>query len=131
GPVVPPPLAGEGTVAAFSAAVPTPLAGAGRVGAFWALVPPPLAVEGRVGAFRSIASATSRRRIDPPGPLPLTVARSIPLAFANNSAPSVTSTVPDFVPPPLAGEGGVGAFFSSPFTEEGTAGAFLATPSPS
>src|ERR1700730_5576351 len=130
----PPPVAGEGRVGAFSA-------GEGRVGAFSALVPPPLAGEGRVGACRSMASATSRRRIDPPGPVPLMPARSMPFALASNSAPSDTSGAPVFVAPPFVGEGTVGAFFSSPFAGEGgvgalsdaagTVGAFLVALSPS
>src|ERR1700730_3424610 len=131
-----------------------------RRGICLALFPPPLAGEGRVGASftssaggeggvgarcaasccRSIASATSRRRIEPPGPLPLMVVRSMPFAFASNSAPSVTSTVGPasftsplgpvaaaVFPPPLAGEGRVGALSDA----DVGAGAFLATASPS
>ena len=82
--------AGAGRVAAFFC---SSFAGEGMVGDFSATVPPSLAGEGGVGACcRSTASATSRRRIDPPGPLPLMVVRSTPFAFASNSAPSVTST---------------------------------------
>src|SRR5712692_7840602 len=113
---------------------PPPLAGEGRVGAF-------SVGEGKVGAFRSIASATSRRRIDPPGPVPLIPARSMPFALARSSAPSDTSTGLVVVPPPLAGEVRVGAFFSSPFAAVDTAGtvsgaavaagAFFAAPAPS
>src|SRR5256714_9458363 len=76
--------------------------------------PPPLLGEDRVGVVCSrsacccsITSATSRRRIEPPGPVPLTVARSIPFALASSSAPSVTST-PAFTPP----FGGAGADFA-------------------
>src|SRR6202022_241231 len=118
----------KGIVGALSA---PPLAGEGGVVAS-AFVPPPPAGEGRVGAcWRSIASTTSRRRIDPPGPVPVMPARSMPFALARSSAPSVTSTEAAFVPPPLAGAGRVGAFFSSPFAAVGTAPAFLAAPSPS
>src|SRR5256884_1664577 len=101
-------------------------AGVGRLGGFFcssfagAISPPPLAREGGVGACcRSIASDTSRRRIEPPGPLPLMVARSIPFGRASSAAPSLTSAVGAACPPlgaapvlvfpsPLAGEGGVG-----------------------
>src|SRR5437868_4175681 len=91
-------------------------AGEGRAGAFFcssfagAISLPPLAGEGRVGACcRSTASMTSRRRIEPPGPLPLMLVRSTPFAFASSPAPSVTSTGLVFFPPPLTGEGRVGA----------------------
>src|ERR1700737_2467789 len=104
-------------------AFPPPRGGGGGGGAS-------SAGEGRVGAFRSMASATSRRRMDPPGPLPLMVPRSIPFALANSSAPSVTSTVTAFgspfgavvFPPPLAGEGRVGALSVAAVT----VGAFFA-----
>src|SRR5438876_8503866 len=46
-----------------------------------------------VASWRSTACMMSRRRIDPPGPLPFTVARSMPRARARSSAPSVASTV--------------------------------------
>src|SRR5947208_2725464 len=45
-----------------------------------------------VASWRSIACMMSRRRIDPPGPLPFTVARSTPRARASSSAPSVTDS---------------------------------------
>src|SRR3982074_317608 len=77
-----------------------------------------------------MASATSRRRIDPPGPVPLIPLRSTPFALASSSAPSVTSTEPAVVPSPLAGGGGAGGVFSSPFAAGGRVGAFLTAPSP-
>src|ERR1700694_5049388 len=84
-----------------------------RKGIAGAISPPPLAGEGRVGACRSIASATSRRRIDPPGPLPLMPARSMPFALARSSAPSVTSTGVAFGPPFGAAAGTAGAVGSA------------------
>ena len=86
-------------------------AGAGAV-----VFPPPLAGEGTVGAcvavdsWRSMAATTSRRRIAPPGPVPLIRVRSIPRAFASSSAPSVVSTP---MPGPPFGGGDCGAAFTS------------------
>src|SRR6202521_4537982 len=112
-----------------------------RKGIAGAISPPPLAGEGRVGACRSIASATSRRRIDPPGPVPLMPARSMPFALARSSAPSVTSTGVVFGPPfgaaagtaGAVGSAGDSAFFPPPLAGEGSVAAFLpaAAPSPS
>src|SRR6266705_105095 len=122
----------KGIIPALS---PPPLLGSA------AIFPPPLVGEGRVGASRPTASATSRRRIEPPGPLPLMVARSMPFAFASSSAPSVTSTGLVFFPPPLTGEGRVGASLPPSLAGEGRVGvfsdagvaavAFFAAPSPS
>src|SRR5438105_9763339 len=85
---------------------------------------------------RSMASATSRRRIDPPGPLPLTVAKSMPFARASSSAPSVISTLAAAWPPfgaggagavdfpsPLGGEGAGAVVFPPPLAGEGRVGA--------
>src|SRR6266849_4467113 len=119
----------KGIAGGFS---PPPLSGEGRVVGVFS------AVEGRVGAFsttrcwRSIASATSRRRIDPPGPLPLTVPRSMPLALASNSAPSVTSTGAGFGPPfGAAGCTGCAVSTAAGLATACGVGAFLAAASPS
>src|ERR1700737_4542971 len=66
--------------------------------------------------------------MDPPGPLPLRGARSMPLALASNSAPSVTSTGPASFPPSLAGEGRVGAFLAAPSPSAPTAISASAAP---
>src|SRR6266849_8856655 len=106
-------------------------AGEGRVGAF-------SSAEGRVEAFsptccwRSIASATSRRRIDPLGPLPLMVARSMPLALASNSAASETSTGAGFGPPfGAAGCTGCAVSTAAGLATACGVGAFLTAASPS
>src|SRR6202521_2968633 len=124
----------KGIAGGFS---PPPVAGEGRVGASFGSS---AGDEGRVGVCRlSIASATSRRRIEPAGPLPLIVARSMPFAFASNSAPSVTSTAAGFGPPFGAAAGAAGsavtsepALFPPLLAGEGGVGVcFLAAPSPS
>src|SRR2546425_41037 len=53
----------------------------------------------------SMPATTSRRRIEPPGPVPLIRVRSIPPAFASSSAPSVISTP---IPRPPFGGGDCG-----------------------
>ena len=80
--------------------------GAGAVGEGASAV----SFRGRVGVgvgAASIASMTSRRRIDPPGPDPFTRLRSTPRDRARSSAPSLTSTV---APPFGAGVSTAGAF---------------------
>src|SRR3989442_8210691 len=72
--------------------------------------------------------------MDPPGPVPLMVARSMPFALASSSAPSVTS-IADFTSPSgVAGvdvTAGGGASTAVGWAAAGDVGAFAAAPSPS
>src|SRR2546426_10172238 len=74
----------------------------------------PGVVIGAVVSWRSMACMMSRRRIDPPGPLPLTIARSMPRARASSSAPSLISTVVG-LDPPSCGRAGCGAACGAAF----------------